>query len=96
MIEIFGASDDLIEIEGDFEEELNVYPDDDEKEYFLAVSDGTLLKVVYDGNWNFLLREKGTLFERIEEPEGEEYSQKVFFNSGIKWVAYTVDVVRDK
>lgn len=53
-IEITGASDDLIEIEGVISEEFNWYPKDGERGY-LAISDGTLMEVRYDndGIWRF-------------------------------------------
>lgn len=53
-ITITGASDDLIEIDGDISEEFMYYPDD-EKNCYLAVSDGTLITVRYDedGIWRF-------------------------------------------
>ena len=52
MIKIYGASDDLIEIEGDINEEFNVYPENDTR-YLLAFSTGHLLKMWYDedGIW---------------------------------------------
>lgn len=53
---IYGASDDLIEIESTSfrAEEFNVYPNEDER-LILAVSDGTVLRVRYDedGIWRF-------------------------------------------
>jgi hypothetical protein len=56
---ITGASDDLVEIGGDFSEEIGWYWRDDDEEVFLAVSDGTLLSVTYDGIWRFALVSKG-------------------------------------
>ena len=52
---VYGASDDLIEVEGDIIEEFNVYMDDDEDSRLLAFSDGTLLRARYDqdGLWRF-------------------------------------------
>lgn len=52
-IKIYGASDDLIEIEGDIQEEFNWFPKDENEKRLLAVSDGTLLRIWYDedGIW---------------------------------------------
>lgn len=54
---IYGASDDLIEVEStSFKaEEFNVYLDRSEDTLILAVSDGTVLRVRYDqdGIWRF-------------------------------------------
>lgn len=52
---IYGASDDLIEIEGNIREEFSSYPPEDDETLILAVSDGTVLRVRYDedGIWRF-------------------------------------------
>lgn len=49
-LRLYGASDDLIEIEGDFAEEIPYYSSSDERLY-LAVSDGILATVEYSGFW---------------------------------------------
>lgn len=57
---LYGASDDLIEIAGDFEEEIGWYSRDEERAY-LAVCDGSLFSVQYDkdGIWRFNLVRSG-------------------------------------
>jgi len=45
-IKVYGASDDLIEISGDIEEEFSLY----DGEANVAFSDGTLLNIRYDTN----------------------------------------------
>lgn len=52
---IYGASDDLIEVEGSLRSEFNIYWEDDGEAGYVAVSDGTLLRVRYDedGIWRF-------------------------------------------
>ena len=60
---ITGASDDLIEIDGQLSEELNFYTGgDDDEAGVLAFSDGTLLEVRYDmdGIWRFDRLASGT------------------------------------
>lgn len=49
-ITVTGASDDLIEVDGVIREEFGVCDDD---RHYLAVSDGTVLSIVYDhdGIW---------------------------------------------
>jgi hypothetical protein len=46
---VYGASDDLVEIEGDIREEFN---HGDGEPSYLAVSDGTVLRITYDGQWH--------------------------------------------
>lgn len=50
-VTIYGASDDLIEIDGDLREEFNAY--DEDEGVYVAFSDGTILRVKYDedGCW---------------------------------------------
>ncbi len=49
-VHIYGSSDDLIEIEGDVDEEFNP---DTEKPYYLLFNDGSQVEVIYgkDGEW---------------------------------------------
>lgn len=50
---IYGASDDLIELSGQIEEEFPAYTSEEDGSHILAFSDGTLLEVTYDddGIW---------------------------------------------
>jgi len=86
MIKITGASDDLIEIEGSITEEFNSY---DCKDGRLALSDGTLLKVQYDGIWRFSILSKGTEFVELVSGDYEaDTNDEVHFKDGIKWVMF--------
>lgn len=49
-VKVYGTSDDLVEVEGDITEEFN--PLHDDKPSFLAFSDGTVLRITYDGMWH--------------------------------------------
>ncbi len=87
-ITIYGASDDLIEIEGDIRDEL--YANDDESTK-LAFSDGTVLSIEYnsDGLWKiFRLVEGSATVEKFEatDPDSEEYSDRVTLKGDIQWV----------
>lgn len=53
---VYGASDDLVEVEGDVREEFN--PGDGPS--YLAVSDGTVLRITYDGQWHISCVAVGT------------------------------------
>jgi len=104
---IYGASDDLIELRGDVEEEFNVYLADDKPGY-LALSTGDLLRVEYstDGVWEFRMAagiatpEHLTIEPARGEGEGDDsdgcpgYSQKVVIRDGVpvRWVAFAANV----
>ena len=83
---IYGASDDLIEIEGAINEE---FPTD--KEDTVVCSDGTMAEIVFDskGRWKCLLKNKGPLFQKIgKRPDGggEPGDEAMYFLPGLTWV----------
>lgn len=88
-ITIYGASDDLIEIEGDITEEFN-WPFRDEEDGLLAISDGTLLRVKYDkdGIWRLSQVRSGLSYLSKEEGDIEKDTPDKVMLSGyeIKWV----------
>lgn len=93
---IYGASDDLIEIDGAVSEEVNHYS---ERECKITCSDGTIAKIQYNGNWGLHVISVGTLFEKIvngnpaEDPHTDDdcknvpgYSDALVLKPGIEWV----------
>jgi hypothetical protein len=92
-IKIYGASDDLIEIEGDLEEEFNHYSDEP---VLIAVSEGTLLRVVYDGDgiWRITKVTGGSATMEKIEGDVEKDTNDVVTLSGVdfKWVVMCENV----
>jgi hypothetical protein len=91
MIKVYGASDDLIEIEGDIREEFDTY----DAENFLTFNDGTVLHVKYDdpGIWKVNRVQNGSatyckIYEADEgsEERGEGYTDIVTLVGAIKSV----------
>ena len=89
---VYGASDDLIEFEGDVRGEVGKYADEDKPGVLLVCSDGTLLEVNYGkggaGIWEVKLLQKGALFDRIDpclDEEADPYSDVAHFRDGLKW-----------
>lgn len=88
-VKITGASDDLIEIEGDIDEEFNSYDCDNG---LMAISDGTLLKVEYDadGIWRFTPKFKGSAFKEHKAGSVEDdTNDEVFLEGAIKWIVFS-------
>ena len=92
MIEIYGASDDLIEIEGDIREEFN--GDDG----LIVCSDGTVLSIHYGkqdlGIWDIQVVREGELFtdiQRCNDEEADRFSDTVTLEEGIEWVYFCTD-----
>ncbi len=88
MIKIYGASDDLLEIEGDFSNEFDVEP---LATTFVGISDGTLLRVSYDGMWHINVARKsaGTSINMHRATnEDDDYSDiaEIDIDGGADWL----------
>lgn len=94
MLRVYGASDDLIEVEGDIEGEVGCYGTDEQDNGVLLVfSDGTMLEIKYGKSklaiWEIKLIRKGELFLIIEpctDEDADIHSDIAKFKDGIKWV----------
>ncbi len=93
MLVIYGASDDLIEVEGDVNGEHSA------SEGLLFLSDGTILEIRYGKGtlavWEIKLIEKGNLFATIVpcfDEDADPYSDTAKFEEGIDWVYFTEEI----
>lgn len=94
---LYGASDDLIEIEGAITDEHDCY-EVCEKGINFSASDGTKGVITYDGEWKIEVISNGTLFSNktlsvgddsthVDEAKGcTSYSDVVIFESGLEWI----------
>lgn len=107
MTRVYGASDDLIEFDGELRGEIGCYGSGDDEHplgVLVAFSDGTILAVRYGkpangGVWAIDVLRQGDLFDRIEvcnDEDADPYSDQVFFKAGkLKaWAAKSAEVVR--
>lgn len=97
MITIYGASDDLIEIEGDLEQEFYCYGADEEEGMYLAFSDGTLLSVHYSnlGIWRLQLVVEGLSdFSKVEGTDNDFHSDKITLDGPITWAILGSELAR--
>jgi hypothetical protein len=85
---VYGASDNLIEVEGElFSGEIN-YPMKSDDHVTLVFSDGTILKLSFEDVWEIQMVHRGNLFNRIDKYSEDEdyiYSDKAYFNNDLKW-----------
>lgn len=96
---IYGASDDLIEFDGDISDEVGYYENDEEAEgALLFCSDGTALRVKYGKEigaiWAISLVNRGQLFARIDVCDNEDadpHSDVAHFKDGLTRVWFTRD-----
>ena len=91
---IYGASDDLVEIDGDIREEFN-YPYDETVPQYLAFSEGTILSIFYSDKGIWGIRQvvmgdaKYSKKEALENPKDDEYSDiATLENDDIQWVVF--------
>lgn len=104
---VYGASDDLIEFEGELSGEVGCYgngDDDDALGVLVAFSDGTILAVRYGkpglgGVWAITALRSGGLFVRIDlcsSEDADPYSDIAHFRDGkLKaWAGITAEQVR--
>jgi hypothetical protein len=92
-IEVTGASDDLIEVDGDISEEFAAY---DGPGNYLAFSDGTVLRIVYDqdGIWRVSRVISGTAEYQHESGDLLSYTSDVAVIEGtIRWVMHGEEIV---
>jgi hypothetical protein len=88
MITIYGASDDLIEVEGDIREEFSAYCEEDTK-FLIALSDGTLLKMWYDedGIWRIQhLYGDPARFSKVDGDVIKDTVDRVTISGTIDWL----------
>jgi hypothetical protein len=85
-VTVYGASDDLVEVEGDIVEEFDVGSQGND--CFLAFSDGTVLSVRYDGFWRIhrLAIGSARCVKRDGTDEDTDYSDRVTLTGDIRWV----------
>lgn len=104
---VYGASDDLVEFEGDLRGEVGCYGSGDDAEslgVLVAFSDGTVIAVRYGkpglgGVWAITLLRTGDMFERLDtcfDEDANPYSDVVHFKSGAlkAWAATQAAQVR--
>lgn len=86
---IYGASDDLIEVEGGLSEEFSAYDADGSPRY-LAFSDGTVLRITYGerGCWEIRREFEGTAGYHHQPHDNDDtrYSDRVTLSGDLKWV----------
>ena len=93
---IYGASDDLIEFEGDVRGEVGTCGDEEaDLKPIVFCSDGTVLEVYYgkddSGVWSVRLVKKGSLFVRVDacvDEDADPHSDVAHFKDGLKWAYY--------
>lgn len=90
MITVYGASDDLIEVEGDIREEFYAI---DDASHVLSFSDGTVLSVEYDrqGNWRIRRLAEGRATYTLTEATGSDHDYSdvaTLDGEPITWVTF--------
>jgi hypothetical protein len=77
---IYGASDDLIIIDGQIDDEVDAYSSSNEPVKF-KTSLGTKGIISYNGEWKITIKEEGDDFVRVVESIGDEYDEHIEENT---------------
>lgn len=94
MIKVFGASDDLIEIDGDFREEFQASSDEPN---YVAFSNGLLLRVTYndEGCWEIKVIWSSNIKTEIQPNDGDKnYSDILTMDGDMHWAVCGNQMVR--
>lgn len=107
MMHLYGASDDLLEVAGDWSEEFDVYTNASDG-LAAACSDGTVVKFALERNgiWRATVINTGFHVARVVSARGEDagrdehgcpgYSDRVDIIGDIGWVALVTAVATPK
>lgn len=87
---ITGASDDLIEIDGDLSEEFGYDGTPDDRGDLLGFSDGTLLRIHRDGEgvWRITRLKPGTALFALEQADHDGRTDMATLDGDIAWVVH--------
>ncbi len=94
---VSGGSDDLIEIDGEINDEIGCY--DHKRPIVIKASDGTDATIFYDGEWKIEVRMSGDKYIEVIKSVGDDndhtdenakgcagYSDVLVFDSGLEWI----------
>jgi len=95
-VTVYGASDDLIEVEGDIREEFSLSSQGEEEGDLVLFSTGTILRIKYTDNgiWRItpvVVNIDATVdIDQAPEEEGDDgvYSDRATVTGDITWVAH--------
>lgn len=92
-VTVYGASDDLIEVEGDISEEFGAHHDSN----YVAFSNGVVLRVAYDrdGFWRIAPVAGGSRVT-IEFADDEEtnYSDRATITEDVAWAVHGIEFAK--
>jgi hypothetical protein len=94
-ITIYGASDDLIEIEGDVREEFYTTSEcEDDDGELLALSNGCIFRIKYDGCWRItpVVMRAGVHWSKLDavDEDDDNYSDRVTVDDDVMWVVHGI------
>lgn len=84
-VTVYGASDDLIEVEGDIREEFSWLDSDSA---YLAFSNGVVLRVTFGNVWRIAPVAGADLVKVVQCPENDEdnYTDRATVEGAVSWV----------
>lgn len=99
-VTVYGASDDLIEVEGALREEFSYQSDDDGDGDLLAFSNGVVLRVRYSdsGVWRItpVVGESRVTIDLAPEDDEDNYSDRARLTESVSWVVHGIGIAKAK
>lgn len=97
---VYGASDDLIEFEGDVDGEVGYFSSEGQSA-LVVCSDGTVLLMHYGepGIWRITILTSGALYcgkQECKDEDADPHSDVVSFQPGLKWAHVATEWQRVK
>lgn len=96
-VTIYGASDDLIEVEGDIREEFSPYQEHgEESRKYLAFSNGTVISILFssDGVWRITPVRGSAAITQADGDDEDNYSDVAEIEGDINWVVLGSDFAK--
>lgn len=91
-VTVYGASDDLIEVEGALREEFSALDTDNDQGSILAFSNGVVLRVTYskDGVWRIAPLAGGSrvTIDFAPTDDDDNYSDRARITEDVSWVVH--------
>lgn len=98
-VTLSGASDDLIEVDGDLREEFDYLAGDEEAGSYVGFSDGTVLKtrLDQDGIWRITPVVRGSAELKVDQAAVDDevcYTDVATLDGDVRWAMHGIALVK--
>lgn len=90
-VAVAGGPDLCILVRGGIDEDFYYHGNNVEAGDLLAFSDGTILRVVFDGGWHVTVVAAGSAVVTVEPDTAQEFSDRATVVGDVRWVVHGRD-----